>query len=280
MKYFCSTCNVSLSCEKSLKRHCLSVKHIKRLDENVTHSCICGRSFTLLTNLSRHRKKCIQYKERNSNPTHVETLLKENCKMRERLDNQDKEIERKNQEMDELRKKVEMLLERTSANQTNNTTNNIQTLNSIGNQTHNVIVVNSFGNENIDHLTDKIICKLIQTAPFTCIPQLVEKIHFDPEHPENHNIKITNKKMNYAEIVKDNKWVTANKKKVIDDVIQKSYNILDETYTDNKDSLSEKRQERFENFQDKYEGDNEELLRNIKNDVDLILINGTNELHK
>ena len=63
-----------------------------------------------------------------------------------------------------------------------------------------------------------------------CVPQLIEKIHFDPEHPENHNIKITNKKMNYAEIVKNNKWVTANKKKVIDDVIQKSYNLLDETY--------------------------------------------------
>ena len=37
----------------------------------------------------------------------------------------------------------------------------------------------------------------------------------------------------------------------------------------------EKRQERFQNFQDKYEQADEELLRNIKNDVDLLLINGT-----
>jgi hypothetical protein len=113
-----------------------------------------------------------------------------------------------------------------------------------------------------------------------CVPQLIEKIHFDPEHPENHNIKITNKKMNYAEIVKNNKWVTANKKKVIDDVIQKSYNLLDETYSDNKEVMSERRQERFENFQDKFENQDENLHRNIKNDVDLILINGTNEIHK
>lgn len=141
-------------------------------------------------------------------------------------------------------------------------------------------MVNSFGNENTNHITDQIICRLIQTAPFTCVPQLIEKIHFDPEHPENHNIKITNKKMNYAEIVKNNKWVTANKKKVIDDVIQKSYNLLDETYSDNKEVMSERRQERFENFQDKFENQDENLHRNIKNDVDLILINGTNEIHK
>ena len=136
--------------------------------------------------------------------------------------------------------------------------------------------MNSFGHENIDHLTDQIICKLIKTAPFTSVPQLIEKIHFDPDHPENHNIKITNKKLNYAEVVRDNKWVTANKKKVIDDVIQKSYDLLDEKYTENKEDISEKRQERFQNFQEKYEQADEELLRNIKNDVDLLLINGTN----
>ena len=59
-------------------------------------------------------------------------------------------------------------------------------------------------------------------------------------------------------------------------MIQKSYDLLDEKYTDNKDDISEKRQERFQNFQEKYEQADEELLRNIKNDVDLLLINGTN----
>jgi hypothetical protein len=55
---------------------------------------------------------------------------------------------------------------------------------------------------------------------------------------------------------------------------------LDEKFADNKDSISERRQGRFENFQDKYEDNDEETMRNMKNDVDLILINGTNEVHK
>jgi hypothetical protein len=183
-------------------------------------------------------------------------------------------------EMDELRKQVETLIGNNGKNIASNNNSTIGNQNNIQNQQNVNITVNSFGSENIDHITDQIICKLIKTAPFTCVPQLIEKIHFDPEHPENHNIKITNKKLNYAEIVKNNKWVTANKKKVIDDVIQKSYDILDEKYNDNKEDISDKRKERFENFQEKFENEDESLRKNMKNDVDLLLINGTNEVHK
>jgi len=232
-------------------------------NKETKHKCVCGKSFSYRQGLNTHKKTC----------TYTEPVI-ESSKilqvLQDKLDKKDQENQEMREEMDELRKQVEMLLSKS----TKNTTNNIQTLNSIENQNVH-IVVNSFGHENIDHLTDQIICKLIKTAPFTSVPLLIEKIHFDPEHPENHNIKITNKKLNYAEVVKNNKWVTANKKKVIDDVIQKSYDLLDEKYTDNKDDISEKRQERFQNFQEKYEQADEELLRNIKNDVDLLLINGT-----
>ena len=259
---FCEDCKNNFTSVNHFKRHLLSKSHKLRTSSDKTNLvfCSCSKSFTTRSALYRHRKNCSVYidtKNTKQSEPHEQTLqlLKENQEMRE--------------EMDELRKQVEMLLGKS----TKNTTNNIQTLNSIENQNVNIIV-NSFGHENIDHLTDQIICKLIKTAPFTSVPLLIEKIHFDPEHPENHNIKITNKKLNYAEIVRDNKWVTANKKKVIDDVIQKSYDLLDEKYTENKDDISERRQERFQNFQEKYEQADEELLRNIKNDVDLLLING------
>jgi len=255
---YCEVCAKTFSCHRSYETHLKSRSHRVRSEKTINlYKCFCGKAFNQTSSLSRHKKKCKQ-SQTNSDPPEqkLQLLQKENQQMRE--------------EMNELRKQVEMLLGKS----TKNTTNNIQTLNSIENQNVN-IVVNSFGHENIDHLTDQIICKLIKTAPFTSVPLLIEKIHFDPEHPENHNIKITNKKLNYAEVVKNNKWVTANKKKVIDDVIQKSYDLLDEKYTDNKDDISEKRQERFQNFQDKYEQADEELLRNIKNDVDLLLINGT-----
>ena len=58
MSHHCSICNINLSCKKSLKRHYLSSRHKSRVETKPDHTCDCGRSFTLLTNLSRHRKTC------------------------------------------------------------------------------------------------------------------------------------------------------------------------------------------------------------------------------
>lgn len=266
MSFYCNVCCIHTKSQKNLNIHFSSVRH-KLREQNkqneIHHLCVCGKSFTKASNLSRHRKKCnmIIQSEKSSQ---FQSLIHENNQMKE--------------EMNVLRKQIEMLLEKNGGNTTHNTTTNSN--NTIDNGTHFNITVNSFGNENIDYLTDKIVCRLIQTAPFASVPQLIEKIHFDPDHPENHNIKITNKKMNYAEIIKNNKWVTANKKQVIDNVIQNSYYLLDEKFIDNKDTMTQKRQERFENFQEKFQEEDEEIMKNIKNQVDLVLINGTNNVHK
>lgn len=274
MSFFCFTCQINLSSSQALARHESSIKHLKRLENKVKFTCRCGRTFNQSSSLYRHKKKCNYIVDESKiYDTQAQEKLEIQI-LQERLNEKDKE-------MDELRKQVEMLIGNNNGkNIASNNNSTIKNQNNIQNQQNVNITVNSFGSENIDHITDQIICKLIKTAPFTCVPQLIEKIHFDPEHPENHNIKITNKKLNYAEIVKNNKWVTANKKKVIDDVIQKSYDILDEKYNDNKEDISDKRKERFENFQEKFENEDESLRKNMKNDVDLLLINGTNEVHK
>ena len=74
--------------------------------------------------------------------------------------------------------------------------------------------------------------------------------------------------------------MTTNKKRAIDTMIQNGYEILEEKYQDNKESISEFKQERFEEFQDKYENQNRNLMRNIKDDVDIVLINGTERIYE
>ena len=255
-----------------MNRHILSTRH-KRNDSNMRtgttcHVCCCGKQFTQTSNLSRHRKNCNSYKnvettsdsKSQTNPTNqILCIVNENREMKEQIRT--------------LRNRIEVLID------SRNTTNNhIQTQNNI--ETQNVIVVNSFGNENTEYLTDQIISRLIQTGPFTCLPKIIERIHFDPEHPENHNIKVTNQKNNYAKIVKDNKWVTANKKQAIDTMIQNGYGLLEEKYQDNKDTISEFKQERFEDFQEKYADQDKDLMKTIKDEVDIALLNGTGKLHK
>ena len=57
--------------------------------------------------------------------------------------------------------------------------------------------------------------KCIQHSNF-CIPHLIEKIHFDPKKPENHNIYISNLKNNYTMVYDGDKWTIRDR----DDSIQ------------------------------------------------------------
>ena len=157
----CEKCNFVAKTSRDYNRHILTKKHLLRINDNAKYKCLCGKTYKSAQSVYQHRIQCT-YSPPNieTNTSEVQTLRKENQEMREILDKNEKE-------MDELRKKVEFLFEKTSGNTTNN--NNTNNINSQTNIENKYIVVNSFGNENI------------------------EKIHFDPEHPENHNITITNK---------------------------------------------------------------------------------------
>jgi hypothetical protein len=266
--YTCEICDKTFCNKQVYGRHKITKSHREREQNNSSlFVCKCRKSFKYDSGLSRHKKKC-KYIEPVYDPQsdYVIQHLQE-------------QLYKKDQEMKMLRKQVECLMEKSFGNTTNNhTTTNSN--NKIDNGTHFNITVNSFGNENIDYLSDKLVCRLIQSAPFTSIPKIIERIHFDPDHPENHNIKVTNKKLNYAEIVKDNKWVTTNKKHAIEAMIQNGYDLLDEKYQDNKESISDFKQERFEDFQQKFQEEDKELVRTIKDEVDIALLNGTGDIHK
>ena len=149
----------------------------------------------------------------------------------------------------------------------NNSTNNIETQNIN-------IIINAFGNENTDYIDDKAILACIGRV-YKSIPSLLEKLHFDPKHPENHNIKITNKKLPYASVMGNNqKWKTVDRKDAIEKMVTNSYNMLDEKYTENKDKFSTQKQQNFEGFQTKFESDDKELMKQIKTEVDMMVLNG------
>ena len=253
----------------------MSQKHKKRESScNSMFQCNkCSRYFTTKSNCEAHKKNCdieitvLNVENTNSNVDNssefVTTLLKT-------IENRDKQI-------DELRKKVEMLIEKTSGNTTTNNNTHIENQN----VTQNVFIVNNFGNENTEYLTGQIVKNLIKSnAPFACIPRLIQSIHFNPKHPENHNIKVTNTRGKHAKIFKDNKWIRAMKSRTIDDLIETICVFLEEKYDENKDFLSDFRKERFQEFYDKYGDQEKTLMKNIKDEVDVTLINGSNEIHK
>jgi hypothetical protein len=183
------------------------------------------------------------------------------------------QLERKQHQLerDELRTQIALLLDKYSTGNTTNSHNNSH--NKIENQNI-TININAFGNENLEYIDDKAITECISRV-YKSIPSLLEKIHFDPEHPENHNIKITNKKLPYASVMGNNKkWKTVDRKDAIETMVVNGYIILDEKYTENKDNLPLRKQQNFEGFQNKFESDDKELMKQLKTEVDMMILNG------
>jgi hypothetical protein len=179
---------------------------------------------------------------------------------------------------EEFNKEREMMIEafeRVLEKHAVSTTNNIET--NVEHQTNNnniTININAFGKENLDYVTDNMIIRCIDRV-YNSIPCLIEKIHFDPNHPENHNIRITNKKLPYASIMGDDqKWVYVDRTKAIQSMVEKSYDMLSDTYQENKEKISTIKQGQFDIFQEKIQDDNKEVMRKLKTDIEVMVLNG------
>ena len=136
------------------------------------------------------------------------------------------------------------------------------------------IHINNYGKENIGYLNDTFIKKLMDT-PYKALPRLLQNIHFNPEHPENHNIKITNKKLPFIGVWKDNQWVVKDKQEILIDIVDKGFNILDDKYQESDKNIDSHKKIILEKFQDQYYDNDKKLLKNLNKDVELLIINNS-----
>jgi hypothetical protein len=239
-------------------------KHITRATANKDnyHACECGKTYACKKSLTQHKKIC------GKNKKDVSEINNEIELIRNELVEQQLKFEK---EKTCLEKEIETL--KKSKCITNNSTQ-IENQTNIENQTVN-IHINAFGKENLDHITDKFIIKCIASV-YNSIPNLIKKIHFDPDHPENKNIQITNKKMPHASIMtKDNTWQTMDREKAIEQMMDRGYYILDENYPILKDNVSESQNKHFQRFQNDYENQQKKLMKDIKKDIDIMVLNST-----
>jgi hypothetical protein len=280
--YRCDKCGfASFKTEQSLRGHLLTKKHMMR-QENVRQDLFqcktCNKWYCGRSGISHHNKTCTS-KNLNPNPIISEQSVDVNCTPGDQFCNIQKDTtsvqeivnemkEAFEKERQEMLAQIAMLLDK-HAGTTNNTTNN----NNIETQNINIII-NAFGNENTDYIDDKAILACIGRV-YKSIPSLLEKIHFDPKHPENHNIKITNKKLPYASVMGNNqKWKTVDRKDAIEIMVLNGYNMLDEKYTENMGKIPTSKQQNFEGFKSKFESEDKEIMKQIKTDVDMMVLNG------
>lgn len=179
----------------------------------------CGKEFKTSSGKCKHKKKC------SINPIIIEK--KENDKLKEELD---KEVSKRR----ELEKQVEqLLLEKTQLQEANaklvvNGNNNNSNLTTIG-RDQNIIVINNFGEENIEYLLkDENFIKKCIESPINSIHKYLDNVHFNKEHPENRNIKMTNLLGPYMDYIKEGKWNKIEKDVLIPKIIDKSIDTIDD----------------------------------------------------
>ena len=110
------------------------------------------------------------------------------------------------------------------------TVNNFNTINNIQqNFNYPDSGINAFGKEDISHLTHNVM-KNILKSPDNGIPQLIRLIHFNPEVPQNQNVRLKNKKEPYLNVFNGQNWELRDKDDTIQDLIISKKEIADDYY--------------------------------------------------
>ncbi len=214
----------------------------------------CKKSYSRIDSLNRHKKNYC--KEKNKICDQVELLIKEMTIIKEENLKKDKQIE-------QLIKQLE------SANNKPNI--NRGTINNANNQCN--IIINNFGEEQIKYISDKTFKKLLST-PISAIPKLIELKHFNPNHPENHNIRITNIHDKYAKIYKDRKWLTQHKKDVIQELVDNGFADFEEFRDLNDEQITKKIREKYKKMEANYNNN----LEKLKEKTLITTINGSDKI--
>lgn len=203
-------------------------------------TCIyCRRTFVDVGTRNRHIKKgrCPIMKQ-NDSIKHVITDLRntdretyEITKMHvintllSRIEALEKQLELSTKEHKERIEKLEKCLQSKSpppASLSSRTINN--TINN-GTINHNHITINNYGNEDVTHIThdDKIQWA---SDPSKGVIAYVEKKHFDPNKPANHNVKMISVKREELAVHMDGKWIRHPAKPFMGKVLEHALDYL------------------------------------------------------
>lgn len=237
MEYFCKFCDYNTIYPANYKKHLGTKKHNALAKHFVCK--YCDKEFKFKQSMYHH----IKYTCKKNKDEDLKELV--------RLLNQERE------EKKDLEKKIEKLAVKLEINGSFNTTNNTQ----------NNITLLPYRGSDVSHLTDDDYKKCIKKVNH-CVKTLIEKIHFNPEKPENMNIYISNMKDKYLMIYDGANWNLANKKDEIDRLYEDKEMMLEEWLDTNPDAdLKEKFLRYLKNK------DLEDCLLKFKDDIKLVLYN-------
>ena len=177
----------------------------------------CEQGYKHKSSLSKHIKYSCT-KNKTEDLTELVRLLnlqlqQQKSDFQSQLQTQTKQIETQSKQIEKLMGKLEI------HGSFNTTVNQINLLN--------------YNDTDVSHLTDndyknclKRVCK--------CVMGMIEKVHFNPDKPENMNVYISNMKDKYMMVYQNNKWMLTNKDH-LDRIYDDKESMIEQWIEENKD---------------------------------------------
>jgi len=267
--YFCKSCNYKSSLMSHYNRHLKTGKHHKNTENSTQIQQLFSIDSTKtqqLLNIKCDKKYNCKYCGKNFK--HMQSMyrhIKYSCKknkdedLNELVRLMNLQLEKKDEQIETLTKQIEKLMGKLQIQ------NNFVNSNII--QNNNNIQLLAYKNTDISHLTKKDYINSIKKMNF-CVKYLIEKVHFNPDKPENMNIYISNLKNKYIMIYDGQTWTAKDKKTEIENLFLDKEMLLEqwleeECYPELKD--------KFVKYLNNKEHD--ETLNMIKDEIKLMMYN-------
>ena len=162
------------------------------------------------TELQKRKYECCHCFKTFSTNSHMHRHMKHHCKEND-----------KNKKIRDLEKRLVDMEDRITKI---TTTNHIQNYNT-------TVHIHTHGREDISHL-GPCIRHLLTFIPSKAITEFIGEKYFDAEHPENHTVKITNKKDKWIQVHNNGIWELRLRKNVIRNMIDNSFQDLNDHYVE------------------------------------------------
>ena len=245
----------------------------------------CNRSFKRKSNLVRHLKTCKNKKEINE----IENAVVE---LQEQLDIQRQLLERKEDEKKAFGIELRRMLKEEFMKQMTEMMNKkdkemMQLIAKTGStnikqeNSNNLFVsvkLNAYDKTDYSHITDQDYLECIRRGNMG-IPDLIRKLHFNPDKPENHNIYINNIKSNYIKLFNGMKWDHRLQYETINMMVQDNANIIEDKIEEWYDTNHEFSKAKYKEILDKYPRflnrltDSKYVGKKVEEEVKLTLFN-------
>ena len=276
--YDCIPCKYSTKRKTEFKRHLLTKKHTSHLlvtnQSPENHHLVTPKppfsqpKVNLFEQNELQCKYCLkQFKYKQGMYRHIKYTCKQNkdedFKELARLMNEkEKQLKVQGSQLEKMQKQIDKLTNKLQIQNINNGTIN---------NSNNVVNIQLLNHTETDysHLTHKDYVMCIHDCN-KCVKTMIEKVHFNKDKPENHNIYLSNLKGKYVMIYKDNAWQIINKKEQLDDMYDYNEMILEYWY----DEYKTKYPDIVKSFQRYLKNkDGNDLLNKVKDEILMMLYN-------